>query len=274
MDQHLGSGCFLGEVLVRRQFGGIVLTETRHHQRDWLPLHSHQNAYFCLVRRGQFAERFGHEERLCVPMTLTFHPPQERHSEQIQSTAASSFNIELEPSWLLRLQTYAPAPLEPCAMQGGPLTNIMLRLQQEFEQNDAVSPLAVEGLSLELLAGLVRVRRDTKSIPSWLTTVRTLLRDRFVEALDLTSLAQEAGVHPVYLVQCFRRHYDCTPGDYQRQLRVEAAKQKLIASSHALAEIALQVGFADQSHLTRVFKQYTGQTPAAFRRSARVCCPS
>src|SRR5215471_5957352 len=59
MITRLASGCYLGQVLFRRRLDGILLTETRHAQRDWLPMHTHQNAYFCLVRRGQFTERYG-----------------------------------------------------------------------------------------------------------------------------------------------------------------------------------------------------------------------
>jgi AraC family transcriptional regulator len=115
----------------------------------------------------------------------------------------------------------------------------------------------------------LRSRRSEKAVPKWLIRVRCLLHDRFHSALDLTTLAQEAGVHPVYLVQSFRRQFHCTPGEYQRQLRVEAAKEKLLSNSCTLSEIALLTGFADQSHLTRVFKRQTCMTPAEFRRTAQ-----
>jgi AraC-like DNA-binding protein len=202
-------------------------------------------------------------------MALTFHPPEERHSQQIQSNSSSSFNIEIHPALLLRLQPLSIQPLEPCALLAAPVINLALRLQNEFAQNDSVSFLAVEGLSLALLAELLRSRRSEKTVPQWLIRVRSLLHDRFHCALNLTTLAQEAGVHPVYLVQCFRRQFHCTPGEYQRQLRVDVAKEKLLSSGYTLSEIALLTGFADQSHLTRVFKRHTGMTPAEFRRTAR-----
>jgi AraC family transcriptional regulator len=200
---------------------------------------------------------------------LTFHPPEERHSQKIQSNSSSSFNIEIHPALLLRLQSYSAQPLEPCAIQASPVINLTLRLQNEFEQNDTVSPLVVEGLSLALLAELMRLRRTEKAVPKWLLRVRSLLHDRFHCTLDLATLAHEAGVHPVYLVQRFRRQFHCTPGEYQRQLRVDAAKEKLASSTCTLSEIALLTGFADQSHLTRIFKRNTGMTPAEFRRTAR-----
>src|SRR5678816_1941195 len=82
MFNKLPAGCFMGEVVIKRRFEGLILTETQHDRSNWLPVHAHQNAYFCFVRRGEYTERYnGNQERLCKPMTLTFHPPEERHTE-------------------------------------------------------------------------------------------------------------------------------------------------------------------------------------------------
>lgn len=267
MYTRLSSGCFLGQVLVRRQFEGILLTETRHQQSGWLPTHAHQNAYFCFVRRGEFAERYGSRERLCKPSMLVFHPPEEQHAERIHSQCSTSFNIELEPRWLQWATSYAKSPLEASEVRGGEQTNIALKLQREFAQADSVSPLAVQGLTLELLAGLLRSKPVKKAAPAWLNQVRELLHDQFSERIDWSDLAVAAGVHPVYLVQCFRKHFRATPGEYQRRLRIDWAKEQLQKDDLTLSEIAYQAGFADQSHLTRHFKRQTGLTPQAFRRA-------
>jgi len=269
MISKLASGCFLGTVLSRRAYHGIVLTETRHHQRDWLPVHAHQNAYFCLVRRGQFVERYGQRERLCKPMMLTFHPPEELHSEKIESPVSCSFNIEIETAVLEHAGQACAVPMKSQECTDKSMAHLAMRLQQEFSLNDAVSPLAVEGLTLELLAGLLRSQRPRDAVPIWLRRIRDLLQDRFQEPLSLEELSSEAGIHPVYLVQCFRRHFRCTPGHFQRQLRVEFARDKLTKTMLSLSEIALLAGFADQSHLTRWFKQFTGITPARYRAAHR-----
>ena len=57
-------------------------------------------------------------------------------------------------------------------------------------------------------------------------------------------------------------------GDYVRRRRIERAKQQLRNSRSRLAEIAAANGFADQSHFSRLFRQYTGTTPSRFRREA------
>ena len=54
------------------------------------------------------------------------------------------------------------------------------------------------------------------------------------------------------------------PSDYQRQLRLRAAR-RLIAQGRPLSDIAAQTGFADQAHLTRWFHRYYGITPGGYR---------
>jgi AraC-like DNA-binding protein len=58
--------------------------------------------------------------------------------------------------------------------------------------------------------------------------------------------------------------YGLAPSDYQRQLRVRAAR-RLLARDIAPAAAAAAAGFADQAHLTRWFRRYYGVTPGAYR---------
>ena len=72
-------------------------------------------------------------------------------------------------------------------------------------------------------------------------------------------------MHSVHFAATFRRFLGCSLGEYQRRRRFEYARQKLADRSMTLAEIAASAGFADQAHLTRTFKRFSGMTPAAYR---------
>lgn len=58
-------------------------------------------------------------------------------------------------------------------------------------------------------------------------------------------------------------------GEYLRRLRVESAWRQLAITDKPLSVIALDAGFADQAHLTRVFESLMGVTPGAYRARAR-----
>jgi AraC-like DNA-binding protein len=87
----------------------------------------------------------------------------------------------------------------------------------------------------------------------------------FGENLTLAQVASAAGVHPVYLGGIFRQEFGETLGEYLNRIRVRAAADRLANSDLPLSTIALDFGFYDQSHFTRIFRQFTGATPGAFR---------
>jgi AraC family transcriptional regulator len=142
----------------------------------------------------------------------------------------------------------------------------MQRAYDEFRCTDDVSALAVEGLTLELLAEGARRRTPGGSHPPrWLQHVRDLLHEAFRQRLTLDGIAGSVGVHPAHLARVFRQLQGCTVGEYVRSLRIEYACHCLRTSDTALATLALAAGFSDQSHFSRVFKRQTGMSPAVFR---------
>ncbi len=95
--------------------------------------------------------------------------------------------------------------------------------------------------------------------------ISELLHDRYAAA-DLTAddLAAAAGCSRFAAYRAFHQVYGLAPSDYQRQLRVRAAR-RLLARDIPPAVAAAEAGFADQAHLTRWFRRYYGVTPGAYR---------
>jgi AraC family transcriptional regulator len=265
MIAKLRRGRYFGAVTQRLEVGGLLLSETWHVPHARIPPHTHQHAYLCLVREGNYSETYGDKTRSCQPLTLAYHPAEEIHSEQVRDTGVRSFIVELSAAWAQRFNEYAPALRNPADAQGGTPALLGMRLYREFRLMDAVSPLAIEGLVLEILAELVRLAVPAR-LPPWLLRARDLLHDRFQENLELAEIAAAVGVHPVYLASMFRRHFHQTIGNYHRQIRVAFACKQLATGRMPLAEIALAAGFVDQSHFARVFKRCLGMTPGTYRQ--------
>jgi len=142
------------------------------------------------------------------------------------------------------------------------------RLTQELDAADDLAPLAAEAIALELLVMMARIESATlKSPPSWLLRAQELLHERFAGPLRISEVAQAVGIHPAHLARTFRAHFSVSIGSYVRRLRLEWAAVELGRADSSLAAIALDAGFADQSHFTRAFKRQLGITPSAFRAS-------
>ena len=83
--------------------------------------------------------------------------------------------------------------------------------------------------------------------------------------LSLAELAQVINISPTYFASLFKQAMEITPHQYVIQQRVERAKTMLLKTDLAIADIALQVGFSSQSHLTQQLKRLTGMTPKQVR---------
>ena len=91
------------------------------------------------------------------------------------------------------------------------------------------------------------------------------MQSEYPQRLSLTELAHQMGLHPVYLSRAFRDHVGRTVSQCLTEARIRYAARRLSDPGASLADIALEAGFADQSHFTRVFKRETGMTPGAYR---------
>ena len=272
MPPKLPAGHYYGEIQTSRQVDGLFLSETVYTPQTRVPRHSHVHAFLSLVRQGRYTETYGRHSRDCEPLTLAFHPPEEVHAAQIDEEPALLFNIEMDPKWLQRLDLGSDIFEDGFNFQGGDLATLALRVNHEFHLRDQASPLAIEGLTLELLAAVSRKSRPAtngRGMPPWLERVWQIVQDRFCEPLTLTDVASTVAVHPVHLATTFRRFYHCSLGDAVRRRRIELASQHLALSDAPLSAIAEACGFADQSHFCNTFKRQIGMTPSTFRRTCQ-----
>ncbi len=98
-----------------------------------------------------------------------------------------------------------------------------------------------------------------------LRAVQALIAERCAESLSLDKLAREAGMSRYHFVRAFSRAIGMTPHAWQLDRRIECARG-LLEQGMSLADAALQLGFADQSHFQRAFKQRVAATPGEYRR--------
>ena len=83
--------------------------------------------------------------------------------------------------------------------------------------------------------------------------------------IGLAALAGQVGLSPHYFSLLFKRSFGVSPYRYVVSRRIERARLRLSERAVPIAEIALGLGFADQSHFCRVFKTFFGTTPKRYR---------
>lgn len=265
-NKQLHAGEYYGSIMRRRQLNGVVMSEVKHPRPRALPQHSHEFGFFSFFLKGDYEEWYSRQTVTHKPMTLMWHPAALQHQDAVGQRGCHFFNTEISADWLERLRDYAAIVSDPFVLPQAEAGWLMMRLYREFGAADEGSELAMEGLLLELLAALARRPGPVEQQkPFWLRRVETRIRDEFTGKLTMTELAAEAGVHPVHLATIFRRFHRTTVSEFVQQLRVETACEMLRQPETPMAEIALHLGFADQSHFSRIFHRLIGMPPKAWR---------
>jgi AraC family transcriptional regulator len=271
MKPKLFDTAIYGNPLKSCRVSGLRIAETKYAPGLKVPKHSHEHGYFSLVLEGTFDGLYGGSTQSGKPFYAAFRPPDEPHSVDFHGAGARLFSIEVETYHLEHARELSLRLDSSTELAGGQLAWLAFRIYREARAMDDFSPLAIEGLFLEMLAEAARCSRKVaeRYIPRWLRQVKEIIDVSFSDNLTITGLAETVGVHPVHLATVFRRHYRCTIGECIRQRRVEYASRKLSLSDATLVEIALAAGFSDQSNFSKTFKHLTGLSPARFRAAFR-----
>jgi AraC family transcriptional regulator len=239
-----------------------------------LPLHTHERATVAVILNGSFDGLMQRSSRPCPAATILTEPAGEPHGNLFERAGARVLTIQPDSSRLELLEPLTGVLNEVNHLRDLAVTTLARRAAAEMRAPDQVTPFAVEGLILELLALTARLR-GTRAIgaerqpPPWLGEARELLHGCYRERLRVADVASAVGVHPVHLARVFHVHLGTTVGAYARGLRLAWAAGRLTHSDDLIAQIAVQAGFFDQSHFTRAFKRHFGLTPLAYRNAAR-----
>jgi AraC-like DNA-binding protein len=120
---------------------------------------------------------------------------------------------------------------------------------------------------LERLTSLSAARTSAHPQAASLGRLRDHLRDNPSDPVTIADLARLAGLTESHLIRSFHREFGLPPHAYHLRRRLAAASE-LLASGLSVSTVAYECGFADQSHLSRKFKEVYGLTPAAWSTAA------
>jgi AraC family transcriptional regulator len=253
---------FQGRAEQVRQVGSFLVSRYHYAPGIYLDDHLHGGAFVSVVISGRYQETCGPATVTCAQHTVLYHPPEEKHSNDFAG-GATILMLELEEA---ARAAGVRERLLPCRSSLQEARGLGLQIGRELGERCSTSDLIIESLALEMLGNcLSRSRRDRQRTPAWLPKVIEIANDRYGERLTLADVAQRVGIHPMHLAPHFRRRLGCTFGEFLRRIRLSRAEQQLRRTKKALAEIAADCGFADQSHLTRLFAAAFGTTPGRYR---------
>jgi AraC-like DNA-binding protein len=202
---------------------------------------------------------------------VTVLPPHVVHDGR----AASSVGFRKR---VLYLETsLLPEPLIGAAVDRPVVPDVRLRhdvaalhdsLRCADDQLEAETRLALVAERIRDALGETRPEALALSGPDLAEQLRAHLDAHAFEPVTIGSAAAEIGAAPTQVARAFSSVFGIAPHAYLIGRRLDAARDRILAGQ-SLADVAAEVGFYDQAHLTRRFTQFLGTTPGRFRGPGR-----
>jgi len=251
---------------------GFDLALTRCDGESVLPRHQHPNAFLSFVFHGAYAEGKGSRMLDCKSNHMTWHPPGDVHEVRHGADLVTSVQVSFDHQVIDDVDLCEAFSRQRSTAHVPGLRSLMNEIRWELENGDEFTQLNLRGLILGLLAGLAReFRAHSEQQPDIAPAVLKRLVDQHIvdslpQAPDFTELARDLGLGPAQLVRLYRKASGKSPAAAARGYRLGQALELLRDSPFTLAQIALDAGYYDQSHLTRDFVRRMGCTPSAWRK--------
>jgi AraC family transcriptional regulator len=165
----------------------------------------------------------------------------------------------------------SPIDQEQFADLANSLLELLETTKRELERDREAAKASLATASSILQLEIERCSRTNGARPGalagWqIARVRAFIDKnlhRTIHTKDLSAVARRSKAH---FSRSFKQAFGEPPHAYVVKRRLERACHLMITSSTSLSEIALSVGFSDQSHLSRLFRHAFGQSPAGWRR--------
>ncbi len=264
-------------VRIARDLGGLELIDAVH-RRPHFARHAHPTYALGVVRWGANRFRYRGAFHTAPAGAVCTVTPDEAHAVEPAGDSGFAYLCLYPPVELMRLAAESVGGRRITRTLALPPViedpDLARRIRALFAAEAAGAPrLAREAQLVALLAhAAVRhanalVAPAEKSAPARaIATARDYLAGHCAENVSLAHLAAEVGLDPFALVRGFSRAYGLPPHAWLLQERVRRA-QALLRDGLSPSEVAADVGFSDQSHLTRHFKRILGLTPGQYRRA-------
>jgi AraC-like DNA-binding protein len=178
----------------------------------------------------------------------------------------------VRPSWPLLDDLGRRAPADRLSTALAARVHLRFRAAVEAAAHGRSDALELEEAALSLLGALPRALAaaappaSSRRHVDLVERTKSLLLRRAGDRLSLAQVAGEVGSSAYHLARVFRRHTGLSLHGYRTRVRLLSALDRVAEARGALTALALELGFASQSHLTDAFRRTFGIPPGALAR--------
>ncbi len=249
----------------------VELMDARGYSNNF-PLHFHDQVCITLVRQGVECTETEDQQLLSPPGHFSLTPANTVHANpNINDGSYSFLTYYVSPDLLRYLAGGEEVHLQQCVIDDPILSKGLLRFPSEW--TDSMKSVQFSNL-LRRLIHLYANRKPTLIQANGLqrfdrAEVLSFIQTQLDQKISLQLLADRVGLGRFAFLRAFKQAVGITPGQYISIKRVEKGKE-LLRQGSPLVDAALSVGFYDQSHFHRHFRQLVGITPRAFQLACNI----
>lgn len=234
------------------------------------PLHTHDVWTLFVVDEGRIAYDLERSSHSALPSMVSILPPHVVHDGRTAADGGYRKRVLYLETSLLGEHLIGPAVDRPVIPGAGLRARVSALHDALMDPTDALeAETRLHALVDEIRLALGEPVASSEAGPQddLAGQFRALLDARPFEPLTLADAAQQLGARPTQLARAFMSTFGIPPHAYVLGRRLEAARERIL-DGQALADVAAEVGFADQAHLTRRFRRFLGTTPGRFAELA------
>lgn len=229
-----------GAILPRMdRYASVTLGFEQRPAWEVIPRHRHRGAYLSVILAGAYEEA-GDRGRIRVrPGDMLIHGAFDSHLNRFPATGARILNLTL------------PDEIEPVTgLARSPEIDTAIGLA-------AHDPHAAAALLIGTAVPAIAHARDWPDL-----LAEALAAD---PSLRIGDWARECGLADATVSRGFRQVYGLSPSAFRAEVRGRRAWRRIVDAGPALTDLAYELGFADQAHMTRTVRAITGQPPRLWR---------
>jgi AraC-like DNA-binding protein len=246
-------------------------------QRKAYQKHRHDTYAICLPTTGVLGFDYRGTSQISLPGQVVVLHPDEVHDGYAGAQEGFGYRqLYVEPALIFEaIQTLCPHPCSLPFVRTPVVRNQKLSAAIISAFEGTREPLAIDSLIVQVAEGLMEADPSCKQVlfprhldvPA-LKRARQYLDSQKTRVVHSSELEAVTGLSRYELARQFRAMSGTSPYRYLLMRRLDFARQQL-AQSRSLVEVALEAGFADQAHFSRMFKATFGITPTRYRAASR-----
>lgn len=159
--------------------------------------------------------------------------------------------------------------LSRAAIEGGAATDTILKMNNMFlkslQEVSSQDELCYKLQEIVITFTESLFSNTVSSHSELMKKALAFIASNFASPLTLEQVANEVHLNPSYFSSIFKKSCGSSFKEYLNLVRIEESKRLLSNTDYSIIDIAIAVGFEDQSYFCKVFKKYTGLTPTGYR---------